>query len=100
MPIVLLDTNVLLPLSDGASAEQSVAEHAVSRLRLRGDHPYITAQNIIEFWAVATRPLDANGLGWSTQQAVSHRSPKTTNASCTTVGKSTMVGITAAFSQG
>ena len=28
MPIVLLDTNVLLPLSDGASAEQSVAEHA------------------------------------------------------------------------
>ena len=69
MTIVLLDTNVLLRLSDGASAEQSVAEHAVSRLRLRGDHPCITAQNIIEFWAVATRPLDANGLGWSTQRA-------------------------------
>jgi predicted nucleic acid-binding protein len=69
MAIVLLDTNVLLRLSDGAAAEQFVAEHAVSRLRLRGDHPYITAQNIIEFWAVATRPLDANGLGWSTQQA-------------------------------
>jgi hypothetical protein len=26
---------------------------------------FITAQNVIEFWAVATRPLAANGLGWT-----------------------------------
>lgn len=68
MTIVLLDTNILLRLSDGASPEQSGAAHAVAALRLRGDQPCITVQNIIEFWAVATRPLDANGLGWSTQQ--------------------------------
>lgn len=50
MALVLLDTNVLLRLSDGASSDQSIAEQAVSALRLRGDLPHITAQNIIEFW--------------------------------------------------
>ncbi len=68
MSIILLDTNVLLRLSDGASPDQSVAEQALSSLRLRGDLPCVTAQNIIEFWAVATRPLTVNGLGWTTQR--------------------------------
>lgn len=69
MPIVLLDTNILLRVSDGSSPDQPIAEQAVAALRLRGDFPHITAQNIIEFWAVATRPREANGLGWNTQQA-------------------------------
>ena len=30
---------------------------------------YITARNLIEFRAVATRPVDANGFGWDTRQA-------------------------------
>lgn len=30
----------------------------------------ITAQNLIEFWAVATRPVVANGLGWATDWAL------------------------------
>jgi predicted nucleic acid-binding protein len=34
-----------------------------------GDRVYITAQNLIEFWAVATRPVDANGFGWDARQA-------------------------------
>jgi predicted nucleic acid-binding protein len=29
----------------------------------------LTAQNLIEFWAVATRPVDANGLGMSIEWA-------------------------------
>jgi predicted nucleic acid-binding protein len=57
MALFLVDTNVLLRLSDGGSPDQSVAKQAVSNLRLRGDVACITAQNIIEFWAVATRPL-------------------------------------------
>jgi predicted nucleic acid-binding protein len=68
MALVLLDTNVLLRLSDGASADQPVAMQAVSHLRLRGDRSCLTAQNIVEFWAVATRPVDVNGLGWTTQR--------------------------------
>jgi hypothetical protein len=68
MALVLLDTNVLLRLSDGASADQPVATQAISHLRLRGDRSCLTAQNIVEFWAVATRPVDVNGLGWTTQR--------------------------------
>jgi hypothetical protein len=30
----------------------------------------ITEQNIVESWAVATRPLTANGLGLNTEQTV------------------------------
>ncbi len=37
MALVLLDTNVLLRLSDGASPDQPVATQAISHLRLRGD---------------------------------------------------------------
>jgi predicted nucleic acid-binding protein len=69
MAINLLATNVLLRLSDGASPEQARAGHAVAHLRLQGDQICITAQNLIECWAVATRPLEVNGLGWSPVEA-------------------------------
>jgi predicted nucleic acid-binding protein len=36
----------------------------LSRQSLRGDEIFVTAQNLIEFCSVATRPTDANGLGW------------------------------------
>jgi predicted nucleic acid-binding protein len=68
MATFLLDTNLLLRLSDGASPDQALADQAIKRLRLRGDWPCLTAQNLIEFWAVATRPVDANGFGWDTQK--------------------------------
>lgn len=68
MAFILVDTNVLLRLSDDGSPDQSVAERTLSTLRLRGDVPCLTPQNIIEFWAVATRPVNANGFGWTTQQ--------------------------------
>jgi predicted nucleic acid-binding protein len=68
MNIVLLDTNILLRFCNPTSPQHLDVARAVSRLRLRGDLPSITAQNLIEFWAVATRPPDVNGLGWSTQQ--------------------------------
>jgi predicted nucleic acid-binding protein len=65
---ILVDTNILLRLSDDGSPDQAVAEQALSILRLRGDIPCLTPQNIIEFWAVATRPVKANGFGWTTQR--------------------------------
>ena len=34
-------------------------------LRRQGVGPCLAAQNLVEFWAVATRPVDANGLGMS-----------------------------------
>src|SRR5262249_14099123 len=67
MATFLLDTNLLLRLSDGSSPHQALADQAIKRLRLRGDWPCLTAQNLIEYWAVATRPATANGFGWDTQ---------------------------------
>lgn len=64
----LLDTNVLLRFSDAASPVHATAVDAVAVLLSRGDRVYITAQNLIVFWAVATRPVDANGFGWDARQ--------------------------------
>jgi predicted nucleic acid-binding protein len=71
MNIILLDTNILLRFCNPTSPQHADADRAVSRLRLGGDLPAITAQNIVEFWAVATRPPEANGLGWNTQRTAS-----------------------------
>ncbi len=38
-------------------------------LSRRGDDPRVIAQNLIEFWAVATRPIADNGLGITSAQA-------------------------------
>jgi predicted nucleic acid-binding protein len=42
---------------------------AVLALRQRGETLYITAQNLLEFRAFVTRPLEANGLGMTAAQA-------------------------------
>jgi predicted nucleic acid-binding protein len=44
-------------------------QRAILTLKKQGDFLCIIPQNIIEFWAVATRPLDKNGLGLSITQA-------------------------------
>jgi predicted nucleic acid-binding protein len=62
----LLDTNVLLRLADGQSSEHAVAETAIEDLIAHGESVFISTQVLVEFWAVATRPESANGLGWST----------------------------------
>jgi predicted nucleic acid-binding protein len=42
---------------------------AVSALRTSGEDLCVVPQNLIEFWAVATRPLSANGLEMTTEKA-------------------------------
>jgi len=41
------------------------AAEAVESLLRRSDRVCIVLQNAIEFWSVATRPVAANGLGYS-----------------------------------
>ena len=65
MATYLADTNLLLRLADPASPQHPVATQALASLLARGDEVFVTPQNFIEFWAVATRPVDANGFGWS-----------------------------------
>lgn len=63
MASILLDSNVLLRLAQPAHPHCSVASTAVTALRNQNHELCIARQNLVEFWAVATRPLTNNGLG-------------------------------------
>ncbi len=67
---VLLDTNILLRLLQPHHRHCALAERALSSLRKRDERLFVTAQNLVEFWCVITRPIDENGLGFTTEQAV------------------------------
>lgn len=66
----LVDTNILLRLVQKNSPMHSDTQRAILMFKRQGELLYITPQNLIEFWAVATRPINSNGLGLSTAQAV------------------------------
>jgi len=66
---VLLDTNVLLRLAQPQHPSAPLAAKALKALRAGNETLHIAQQNIVEFWALATRPIDANGLGFTTRQA-------------------------------
>lgn len=65
----LVDTNILLRFVDRTHPRHPVIRTAVRMLRQDGHHLRITSQNCIEFWNVATRPLDKNGFGLTPPQA-------------------------------
>lgn len=64
-----VDTNVLLRSIDDGHPTQPTAKNALLLLRDQGETASIFPQNLIEFWAVATRPSAINGLGWSVDRA-------------------------------
>src|SRR5436190_7630615 len=68
MATYLADTNLLLRLADPGSLQHPIATDALARLIAEGNEVYLTPQNLIEFWAVATRPVAANGFGWSSER--------------------------------
>ncbi len=68
MATYLADTNLLLRLADPASSQHLIATEALAQLVGRGDEVFLTPQNFMEFWAVATRPVAANGFGWNTER--------------------------------
>jgi predicted nucleic acid-binding protein len=68
MASYLCDTNLLLRLVDAGSPLQGTVAQALALLLRERHQVHITAQNLIEFWAVATRPVEANGLGWTRER--------------------------------
>jgi predicted nucleic acid-binding protein len=73
MTTYLLDTNIILRFANPDCAEYDLINNAISQILLQSGKCVITSQVITEFWVVATRPISANGLGWTvekTQQAV------------------------------
>ena len=69
MILILQDTNLLLRGSQPSHPQHQEALSAQESLRQRGDKLCLVAQNLVEFRAVATRPLSVNGLGISQSQA-------------------------------
>ena len=67
---VLVDTNILLRSAQPSHPLCSQANHAVSQLLRQKDSLFFCAQNIAEFWNVATRPINANGIGMSCEDAL------------------------------
>src|SRR5262249_6959857 len=57
--------SILGRLADAKDPDYSEAVRAVAKLHRRGDRVHITAQNLIEFRNIATRPRAVNGLGLS-----------------------------------
>jgi predicted nucleic acid-binding protein len=64
----LVDTNILLRSAQPSHPMNADATRAVGQLLTRGEILSIIPQNIIEYWAVATRPVESNGLGMSVDE--------------------------------
>lgn len=60
---MLVDTSVLTRTLQPHHSLYAPTDRAIERLLARGRELHIVAQNLIELWVVATRPLEQNGLG-------------------------------------
>ncbi len=65
----LVDTSILVRLANRADSHFDVAAEAMLHLHNRAEILHVTAQNLIEFRNVATRPVKNNGLGLSLADA-------------------------------
>lgn len=63
----LVDTNVLVRLAVPADPRHLSARRAVEALA--AEDLCVAGQNFVEFWNVATRPVENNGLGQTTKVA-------------------------------
>jgi predicted nucleic acid-binding protein len=66
---VVVDSNVLLCSIHPNNPQHSDANRALESLRKRNEELILVSQVACEWWAVATRPLENNGLGLSTSFA-------------------------------
>lgn len=64
MATYLIDTNILLRIADPKSEKRDLALQALEKLADEGHALCITSQVVAEFWSVATRPPNVNGLGF------------------------------------
>src|ERR1700677_2401895 len=68
---MLVDTSVLIRTLRPHHSLYIPADRAIRLLPERGTELHIVAQNLIELWTVATRPLGENGLGMTPAKAAS-----------------------------
>ncbi|WLT40643.1 PIN domain-containing protein (plasmid) [Synechocystis sp. B12] len=65
----ILDTNILLRLRQPQHEHHQACLTAVTTLKADNHELCIISQNLYEYWVVATRPLENNGLGFTVSQA-------------------------------
>jgi predicted nucleic acid-binding protein len=63
---LLVDTNVVLRMADQGQAMHGDALEAIGWLDANGHECVIVPQVLYEYWVVATRPRENNGLGMTT----------------------------------
>lgn len=64
----LADTNILSALVNKNHTQYAAVRRALKLIRAQKVEIYLVPQNVIEFWAIATRPVLANGLGLTANQ--------------------------------
>jgi predicted nucleic acid-binding protein len=67
---LLIDTNILVRTLQPHHPLYSIADRAIRQLLRQGREFHIVPQNLIELWAVLTRPMAYNGLGLMTVAAL------------------------------
>lgn len=65
----LIDTNVLLRSRDADSPIQGICATAIQHLLGSDADLFVCTQVLAEYWVVATRPREVNGMGLSPQAA-------------------------------
>lgn len=66
---VMVDTNIFCRMAMPDHPQNAIAVEAVWNLHFDGSVLVVCPQILYEVWAVATRPLTANGLGMSDERA-------------------------------
>jgi predicted nucleic acid-binding protein len=67
---VLVDTNVLLRSVQPSHPMHGAAVRTIADLIRAEESLIITPQIVAEFWVVATRPAEQNGLGWTHEKTL------------------------------
>lgn len=65
----LPDTSVIVRLYDEENPISDIVDKCLNKLQDKGEELVIVPQVLIEFWVVATRPINVNGLGMTTDEA-------------------------------
>jgi predicted nucleic acid-binding protein len=66
---ILLDSNILLRLSEPTHVQHSTAADAVRAYAVAGDRPVLVPQVLYEYWMVTTRPAAQNGRELTASEA-------------------------------
>jgi predicted nucleic acid-binding protein len=66
---VLADTNLILRRLHRGHPQYGLARDAMTRFSKDGNRVCVASQNLIELWAVSTRPVENNGFGLTPDQA-------------------------------